>query len=135
MRSDVSGTKIGAIGFCMGGGMAIATAGTFPDRVVAVASFHGGGLATDAPDSPHLYASKLHAELYIAAAEDDELYPPAMADNFQSAMDAAGVTYTHETYTAGHGSMKPDFPSYGRAAAERGWREMISFFDRLLKAR
>ncbi|WP_299845883.1 dienelactone hydrolase family protein [uncultured Jannaschia sp.] len=133
--SDVRGTKIGTIGFCMGGGMAIATAGTYPDRVAAAASFHGGGLASDAPDSPHLYASKLHAELYIAAAEADEFYPPAMADNFQSALHAAGVTYTHETYSAGHGWMKPDFPSYDEAAAERGWREMISFFDRLLKAR
>lgn len=134
-RSDVRGSKIGVVGFCMGGGMAIAAAGSYPDRVVAAASFHAGGLATDAPDSPHLYASKLHAELFIAAAEDDEFYPPAMADNFQSALDAAGVTYTHETYPAGHGWMKPDFPSYDRAAAERGWKEMISFFDRLLKAR
>ena len=134
-RSDVRRKTVGAVGFCMGGGMAIATAGTYPDRVVAVASFHGGGLATDAPDSSHLYAPRLKAELYIAAAEDDAFYPPAMADKFTSALDAAGVAYTHEIYPAAHGWMKPDFPSYDGTAAERGWKEMIAFFDRLLKGR
>ena len=134
-RSDVRGKTIGAVGFCMGGGMAIAAAGTYPDRVVAAASFHGGGLATDAPDSPHLYATRLKAELYVAAAEDDEFYPPAMADRLKAALNAASVAYTHETYPAAHGWMKPDFPSYDDAAAERGWGEMLSLFDRLLKDR
>ena len=134
-RSDVRGKTIGAVGFCMGGGMAIAAAGTYPDRVVAAASFHGGGLATDAPDSPHLYAPKLKAELYVAAAEDDDFYPPAMADRLKAALRAAGVAHTHETYPAAHGWMKPDFPSHDEAAAERGWDEMISLFDRLLKDR
>ncbi len=132
-RPEVRGDKIGAVGFCMGGGMAIAAAGRRPDRFTAVASFHGGNLATDAPDSPHGYARELSAELYIAAAENDGSYPPAMAERFQRALDEAGVRYRTETYPAAHGWMKPDFPVYDAPAAERGWHEMLAFFDRTLR--
>ncbi len=132
-RSDVQGDKIGAVGFCMGGGMAIAAAGTRPDRFAAVASFHGGNLATDAPDSPHTYAPKLEAELYIAAAENDGSYPLTMAKRFEHALDEAHLRYRTETYPAAHGWMKPDFPVYDEAAAEHGWREMLAFFDRTLR--
>ena len=131
-RSDVAGDKVGAVGFCMGGGMAIAAAGTWPDRFAAVVSFHGGNLASDAPGSPHTYAPKLQAELYIAAAENDGSYPPAMAAQFERALDEAHVRYRAETYPAAHGWMKPDFPVYDEAAAERGWREMLAFFERTL---
>jgi carboxymethylenebutenolidase len=131
-RADVASGKIGAVGFCMGGGMAIAAAGTRPDRFGAVAVFHAGNLATDAPDSPHSYASRLAAEVYVAAATDDESYPPAMAERFGRALDAAGVRLSTETYPAAHGWMKPDFPTYDAAAAEKGWREMLSFFGRVL---
>jgi len=132
-RSDVRGGKIGAVGFCMGGGMAIAAAGRQPDRFAAVASFHGGHLATDASDSPHRYAHALAAELYIAAAENDDSYPAAMAERFQHALDEAGVRYRTETYPAAHGWMKPDFPVYDEAAAERGWHEMLALFGRVLR--
>ena len=132
-RPDVKGSKLGAVGFCMGGGMAIAAAGTWPSRFAAVASFHGGRLATDAPDSPHRYAPKLEAEIYIAAAERDESYPPDMAERLEGAFDEAHVRYHAETFPAAHGWMKPDFPVYDEAAAERGWREMLAFFDRTLK--
>jgi carboxymethylenebutenolidase len=135
-RDDVEGRRMGAVGFCMGGGMAIAAAGTYPDRFAAVASFHGGNLATDAPASPHRYASRLKAELYIAAADADDSYPSAMAQQFEHALDRAGVPYRAETYAgAAHGWMKPDFPVYDAAAAERGWSRMIAFFDRVLKGR
>ncbi len=132
-RSDVQGDKVGAVGFCMGGGMAIAAAGSWPDRFAAVASFHGGNLATDAPDSPHAYAPRLKAELYIAAAENDGSYPPAMAKQFESALDEAHVRYRAETYPAAHGWMKPDFPVYDEAAAEHGWLKMLAFFERTLR--
>lgn len=131
-RSDVAGDKVGAVGFCMGGGMAIAAAGTWPDRFAAAACFHGGKLATDAPDSPHTYAPRLKAELYIAAAENDTSYPPAMAARFQQALDDAHVHYRAEKYPAAHGWMKSDFPVYDESAAERGWREMLAFFERTL---
>lgn len=131
-RGDVLGGKVGAVGFCMGGGMAIAAAGTWPDCFAAVASFHGGNLATDASDSPHGYASRLEAELYVAVAENDGSYPPAMAERFERALDAAHVRYRAETYPAAHGWMKPDFPVYDEPAAERGWKELLAFFGRLL---
>jgi carboxymethylenebutenolidase len=133
-RTDAEGKIIGAVGFCMGGGMAITAAGTYPDRFAAVASFHGGNLAIDAPSSPHRYAPRLKAELYIAAAEGDESYPLPMAQRLESAFDQAGVRYCAETYVgAAHGWMKPDFPVYDSVAAERGWLKMIEFFNRILK--
>jgi carboxymethylenebutenolidase len=133
-RVDIVGRKVGAAGFCMGGGMAIAAAGTWPDRFAAVASFHGGNLATDAPDSPHRFATTLKAELYIAAADQDDSYPPEMAERFEQALDEAQVRYRAETYEgAAHGWMKPDFPVYDEAAAEQGWREMLAFFGRTLQ--
>ncbi len=131
-RSDVAARKVGAVGFCMGGGMALAAAGAYPDRFAAVASFHGGNLATDAPTSPHLSAPKLKAEVYIAAAENDGSYPPEMADRLEKALAQAGVRYNTETYPAAHGWMKPDFPVYDHQAAERGWIAMLALFDRNL---
>ena len=132
-RSEVEGHKIGAVGFCMGGGMAIAAAGTWPERFAAVASFHGGNLATEAADSPHGYAPQLKADLYIAAAENDATYPPAMAEKFMHALDDAHVSYRAETYAAPHGWMKTDFPVYDAGEAERGWSEMLAFFSRSLR--
>jgi carboxymethylenebutenolidase len=131
-RGDVQPGPFGAVGFCMGGGMAIAAAGTWPDRFAAVASFHGGNLATNASDSPHRYAPKLRAELYLAVAEGDDSYPPAMAERFEGALRSAQVSYQSDVYPAAHGWMKPDFPVYDPDAAERGWREMLLFFDRTL---
>ena len=131
-RADVKGRRIGAVGFCMGGGMAIVAAGTYPDRFAAVASFHGGNLATDAPTSPHLWASHLSAEVYVAAAENDNSYPPEMAERFEKALADAGVSYATDTYPAAHGWMMPDFPVYDEASAERGWEEMLALFERAL---
>jgi carboxymethylenebutenolidase len=132
-RGDVVGRRVGAVGFCMGGGMAITAAATYPDRFAAAVSFHGGNLATDAPTSPHLLAPKLEAELYIAAAHKDGAYPPEMAERFEKTLSNAGVRYRAETYPAAHGWMMPDFPVYDHAAAERGWSEMLSFFERTLR--
>lgn len=133
-RADVAGPKIGTVGFCMGGGMALTAAGFYPERVAAAASFHGGRLATELPVSPHLLAPKIEAELYIAAADNDQTYPPDMAGRLEQALRDAGVSFVAETYHgAAHGWMKPDFPVYDEAAAERGWREMLALFDRTLK--
>lgn len=133
-RRDIEGQKVGAVGFCMGGGMAIVAAGTFPERFAAVASFHGGNLATDASDSPHRFAPKLEARLYIAAATDDDSYPPEMARRLETALRAGDVSFQAETYPAAHGWMKPDFPVFDAVAAEQGWRAMLAFFDRELQS-
>lgn len=132
-RDDVERPKVGAVGFCMGGGMAIVAAGTHPERFAAVASFHGGNLATDASDSPHRFASKLEARLYIAAATDDHSYPPEMARRLETALRECDVPFEAETYPAAHGWMKPDFPSFDAVAAEQGWRAMLAFLDRELR--
>ena len=133
-RKDVEGKKAGAVGFCMGGGMAIAAAGTCPDRFAAVASFHGGNLATEAHDSPHNFAPKLKAHLYIAAATDDGSYPPAMAERLETALHHTNVSYRAKTYPAAHGWMKPDFPVFNEIAAEQGWQDMLAFFKRELRS-
>jgi carboxymethylenebutenolidase len=127
-RDDVAGRSLGAVGFCMGGRMAITAAGTHPDRFAAVASFHGGNLATDEPTSPHLLAPKLKAQVYIAAAENDGSYPPEMAERLEAALSQEGTRYTAEIYSAAHGWMMPDFPVYDRVAAERGWKAMLALF-------
>ncbi len=133
-RSDVAGGKVGAVGFCMGGGMAITSAATYPDHFAAVASFHGGNLATDAPSSPHLLAPKLKAEVYVAGADNDGSYPPAMAERLEAALTEAGVRHLAEIYPgAAHGWMVPDFPVYDPASAERGWKSMLALFNRNLR--
>lgn len=131
-RSDVKGDKIGVTGYCMGGSMAIAAAGAFPDRIAAAAPFHAGNLATDADTSPHLFVPSIEAEVYVGYADPDNSYPPEMAERFKKALDDAGVTYRHEGYKAAHGWMMPDFPIYDAGEAARGWQETIALFKRTL---
>lgn len=133
-RADVVGAT-GAVGFCMGGGMALSAAAIYTDRFQAVASFHGGNLATGAPTSPHLLAAGLKAEVYVAVAENDEQYPQDMAMRFEQAMIEAGVRYRSETYWgAAHGWMTTDFPTFNKAASDRGWVELLALFERTLGA-
>jgi carboxymethylenebutenolidase len=132
-REDIADGRIGAVGFCMGGGMAIAAAATYPDRFSAVASFHGGNLATDSPASPHLLVPNLAAEVYVASAENDDIYPPAMALRLEDALMTAGVNYHTEIYRgAAHGWMVPDFPVYNPISADRGREAMLALFRQAL---
>ncbi|MES2533239.1 MAG: dienelactone hydrolase family protein [Pseudomonadota bacterium] len=133
-RTDIAGTKIGAVGFCMGGGLAIAAAATYPERFAGVASFHGGNLATDAPTSPHRLVPGLAAQVYIASADKDDSYPPSMAARLEDALTQAGVPYRAEMYAGAlHGWMVPDFPVYDPVSADRGWEAMRALFDRTLR--
>jgi carboxymethylenebutenolidase len=133
-RNDVAGDQVGTVGFCMGGGMALTAAGFYPDRVAAAASFHGGKLATDLPTSPHLMASKIKAEVYVAGADKDQNYPPEMAQRLEDAFTQAGVRHKSEIYAGKlHGWMKPDHPVFDAQGAERGWKELFALFARTLR--
>jgi len=130
-RDDIAGTSFGALGFCMGGGMAIAAAACHSHRFSAVASFHGGHLATGSQSSTHLFVPRLTAQVYVASAENDDSYPPAMAAQLEEAMNMAGVNYQAEVYRgASHGWMVPDFPVHDPVLADRGWGAMLGLFRR-----
>ena len=125
--------KIGATGYCFGGGIAIVVAGTYPSEIGAAASFHGGTLATDDDNSPHLFLPKIEGEVYVGVAENDKSYPPEMAERFLAAADAASATYRHELYEgAAHGWTQADFPIYDQQADDRHWREVVDLFNRTI---
>jgi carboxymethylenebutenolidase len=132
-RPDVAGSKVGTTGYCMGGGMSLTAAAAFPERVAAAASFHGGNLASDSPMSPHLRAAEMKGFIYVAGADKDNSYPPAMAQRLEDALTLAGVPHRCEIYAGAlHGWTMTDFPVYDDAAAERHWRELTSLLAREL---
>lgn len=128
-RTDVAGPRIGTTGYCMGGGISLTAAGTYPERVAAAASFHGGNLASDAQSSPHRLAPKIKGRVYVAGADQDQFYPPEMAVQLETALREAGVNHRCEIYPGAlHGWTMADFPIYNEAAAERHWRELLQLF-------
>ena len=134
-RADVAGTKVGTTGYCLGGGISLTVAGTYPDRVAAAASFHGGRLVTDSELSPSLVVPNIAARVYVAGADYDEGYPPEMAERLDDLLTEAGVDHRLEIYTgARHGFTMTDFPVYDEAAAERHWRELVALLDGTLKS-
>lgn len=128
-RDDVAGTKVGTTGYCMGGGISLTAAGTYPNRIAAAASFHGGRLASDSELSPHLLAPNIAGRVYVAGADNDNSYPPEMAERLEQALTAAGVDHRCEIYAgAAHGWTMKDFPVYDEAAAARHWDELLALF-------
>ncbi|MFF7372992.1 dienelactone hydrolase family protein [Streptomyces tricolor] len=122
---------VGLTGYCMGARLALWTAGAHPDRVAAAAGFHGGRLATDDPDSPHLEAPRITAELYFGHADDDPSLPPEQIARFADALTAAGVRHTCEVYAgARHGYTQADTPAYDRDADERHWAALLDLLKR-----
>jgi carboxymethylenebutenolidase len=130
---DAKKGGIGTTGYCMGGLMSLTAAGTYPDHVVAAASFHGGRLATDAPDSPHLLAPKMKARVYVAGAIEDPSFPDDMKARLEDALTKAGVDHRIETYPAKHGWVLRDTPVHDAAAAERHWKSLLGLLDETLK--
>ena len=133
-RQDaVRGGAIGVVGYCMGGGYALTAAATFPDRIAAAASFHGGSLATDKPDSPHTLASRMRARVYIGAAEIDPSFPREQQERLERALSEAGVDYTLEVYEgAKHGFAVTGHLVYDRDASERHWTRLIELLGQAL---
>jgi carboxymethylenebutenolidase len=134
-RADVKQGPIGVTGYCMGGNIALRIAGMFGDRVAAAASFHGGGLATPAPDSPHLVAPQMKAEVYAACAIEDASCTDEMKALLIDSLKQAGVVNVVETWPgARHGFCVPDAPTFDAASAERHYGVLQSLFARRLSA-
>ena len=126
--------RIGTVGYCMGGGLAMRTAAAEPDKVQAAASFHGSQLASDAPDSPHTLAPKIKAQLYFGFAIEDKSMPPEAVEKLKSALDKAGVTYEGETFAgARHGWCVKDHTVYHEHQAEHAWHHLVEFFKSTLQ--
>jgi len=130
-RPEVRPGGVACTGYCMGAGLSLRAAGTFPDQIIASAGYHGGRLATDEPDSPHLLAPRIKAKVYCGGADEDAGFPPEQADRLRAALDAAGVENTVEIYSgARHGFAPPDMPVFNEAASERHWTTMLDLFGR-----
>ena len=131
--------KIGTQGYCMGGPLVVRTAAVSPNRVGAGASFHGGGLVTDKPDSPHLLAPKIEARMYFGIASNDDMRQPDAKDKLKEAFAAAKVPAEIEVYPAAlHGWCVPDMPKqngkpiYSKPDAERAWGKLAALYKTAL---
>jgi carboxymethylenebutenolidase len=127
--------KIGTQGYCMGGPLVVKTAAAVPDRIGAGASFHGGGLVTDKPESPHLLAPKIKARMYFGIASNDDMRQPDAKDKLREAFAAAKVPAEIEVYAGAlHGWCVPDMPTqngapiYNKPDAERAWGKLVALY-------
>jgi carboxymethylenebutenolidase len=126
--------KMGTQGYCMGGALVVRTAASLPDRIGAGASFHGGGLVTNAPSSPHLLAPKIKARMYFGIASNDDQRQPDAKDKLREAFAAAKVPAEIEVYESLHGWCVPDMPPsngkpiYNKPDAERAWAKLVALY-------
>ena len=125
--------RMGTQGYCMGGPIAFRTAAAVPDRVGAVASFHGGGLVSDAPNSPHLQAAKTKAEFLIAIASNDDARSPGEKTVLKETFAKANLPAEIEVYSgAAHGWCPPDSKVYNEAQAEKAWSRLLALYGKAL---
>jgi len=124
--------KAGVQGYCMGGPLSVRTAAAVPARIGAVASFHGGGLYTDQPTSPHLLLPKTKASYLVAVARNDDAQDPTIKDKVKAALDAAGRPNTVEVYPADHGWTVKGSAVYDEAQAEKAWAELLALYRKAL---
>lgn len=123
--------RMGTTGYCMGGPLVMRTAGSLPERIGAGASFHGGGLVTDKPDSPHLLIPKMKAQMLIAIAENDDQREPNAKVVLKEAFAKAKVPAEVEVYAGTkHGWCPPDAAVYDEKQAEKAWSRMLALFER-----
>ncbi|CAL9347150.1 dienelactone hydrolase family protein [Streptomyces sp. enrichment culture] len=126
-----AGGPVALTGYCMGARLSLLAAGTYPERVAAAAGFHGGRLATDTPDSPHLVAGKVTAELYFGHADQDPSLPPEQIERLEEALTAAGVRHRCEVYTgAPHGFTQADTAAYHEEGDRRHWAALLDLLKR-----
>lgn len=126
--------RAGVVGYCFTGGYALRVAAARPEQVVAAASFHGGGLFTDAPTSPHLVLPQVKARLYFGHADNDRTMPKESIDKLEAALAAWGGSFESEIYTgAAHGWTHPDASVYNEAQAERAFSKLTELFQATLR--
>jgi len=125
--------KVGTQGYCMGGPIALRTAAVVPDRVGAAASFHGGGLVTPNPNSPHLQAAKTKVQLLIAIAANDDMQRPDEKNVLKETFAKANVPAEIEVYAgAAHGWCPPDSGVYNEPQAEKAWGRLLALYGKAL---
>ncbi|MCT9113538.1 dienelactone hydrolase family protein [Streptomyces mirabilis] len=131
-RPEGGAGPIGISGYCMGARLALLTAASHPEKVAVAAGFHGGGLATDDdPESPHLLADRITAELYFGHADQDHSMPPEQIERLDKALAEAGVRHRTEVYTgAEHGYSMADTEAYNAEATERHWAGLLELLGR-----
>ena len=133
-HESVGAGAIGVVGYCFTGAMAMRTAAVRPAKVAGAASFHGGGLFTGAPSSPHLVLPRIKAQLYFGHATNDASMPQEAIEKFDRALAAWGGKYQSEVYEgAFHGWTVPDGPVYNQPQADRAFEKMTELFARTLK--
>jgi len=132
------GKKIGTQGYCMGGPLVVKTCAAVPNRVGAGGSFHGGGLVTDKPDSPHLLASKIKGRMYFGIASNDDMRQPDAKDKLKESFAAAKVPAEIEVYSSKHGWCVSDMPHdaqgpiYNMTDAEKAWGKLVALYKTAL---
>ncbi len=125
--------KMGTQGYCMGGPIAFRTAAAMPDRVGAVASFHGAGLVTKNPNSPHLQAATSHAQFLVAIAENDDQRSPGDKDAMRETFAKANLPAEIEVYAgSAHGWCPPDSSVYNEPQAEKAWGRLLALYGKAL---
>jgi carboxymethylenebutenolidase len=124
--------KIGTTGYCMGGPIVMRTAAAVPDRIGAGASFHGGGLVTKTPDSPHLLVPQMKASFLFCVAENDDQRDPTAKDVLRETYAKAKLPAEIEVYAAAHGWCPPDSAVYNEALAEKAWSRLLALFKTAL---
>jgi carboxymethylenebutenolidase len=129
----VSGKVFSTVGFCFSGQMALRAAAVGPDQIAAAASFHGGGLYTDAPASPHTLLPRVKARLYFGHGIEDRSMPQEAIEKLDRALAAWGGQYESEIYQAHHGWTVPDNPAYNEPEAERAYKKLTDLLSSTLK--
>jgi carboxymethylenebutenolidase len=126
--------SIGCVGYCMSGQYVFTAAAEFPDRIAAMASLYGVGLVTDRPDSPHLRANRVNAEMYFGCAQVDSYAPPEVVAELERTLAASNAVFEVEHYSGTeHGFAFPKRPAYDKVAAERHWERLVALFARRLR--
>ena len=126
--------KIGTQGYCMGGPLVFRTMAAVPNRLGAGGSFHGGGLVTDQPTSPHLMIPKMKGRLYVAVASNDDSRQPDAKDKLKDAFTAANLPAEIDVYKSLHGWCVPDMPAgqsgpiYKKDDAEKAWAKLMALY-------